>query len=282
MLFVCGFMAVFVIGGVTGVMIAVAPFDQQVHDSFFIVAHLHYVLLGGGVFPLFGACYYWFPKISGRMLGETLGRWHFWLFLIGVNVTFFPQHTLGLEGMPRRVYTYLPETGWGPLNLLSSIGAAIIAVSIVLFIVNVAISWRRGRIAGPNPWGSPSLEWRTGSPPPSYGFLLLPVRRPDGSDDPAGDVTDGLRNDRREVVVTTALDARVDHRHRLPEPTIWPLAMAVAVGVMFIGAVFTPWALLWGTLLAFGTFAGWAWPRSGAMTPAIVALPDGTDREVTP
>jgi cytochrome c oxidase subunit I+III len=282
MLWVCGFIAVFVIGGFTGVMIAAAPFDQQVHDSFFIVAHLHYVLLGGAVFPLFGGCYYWFPKVTGKMLGETLGKWHFWLFAAGVNVTFFPQHILGLNGMPRRVYTYLPETGWGSLNLLSSIGALIIAASVIVFLTNVVLSWRGGAIAGANPWRSASLEWRTESPPPSYGFLLFPVM-PATADANSFDVAlSGLRNDNREALVTTAIDARIDHRHRLPPPSIWPLAMAIATAVTFIGAIFTPWALLWGGGLSFVAFAGWAWPRARAFDRVIVALDDGSVREVTP
>ena len=133
-----GFVLVFVIGGLSGVMVASVPFDQVVHDTYFVVAHFHYVLIGGAVFPLFGAFYYWFPKVTGRLLGERLGRWHFWLFFLGVNLTFFPMHLLGLDGMPRRVYTYLAETGWGNLNLLASAGAVLIAVSVAIFLVNVA------------------------------------------------------------------------------------------------------------------------------------------------
>ncbi|HEX6670111.1 MAG TPA: cytochrome c oxidase subunit I, partial [Gemmatimonadales bacterium] len=144
LLFVLGFVVVFIIGGFTGVMVASVPYDVQAHDSYFVVAHLHYVLLGGAVFPLFGAFYYWWPKVTGRMLDERLGRWHFWLFFAGVNLTFFPMHQLGLDGMPRRVYTYLPETGWGPLNLVATIGALTIAVSVALFLVNLARSLRGG------------------------------------------------------------------------------------------------------------------------------------------
>src|SRR5881396_451436 len=125
LLFVCGFIARFVIGGLTGVMIALVPFDRQVHDTFFIVAHFHYVLIGGAVFPLFAACYYWFPKITGRLLSERLGAWVFGLFFVGFNLTFFPMHILGLHGMPRRVYTYPAAMGWGTLNLLATAGAAL-------------------------------------------------------------------------------------------------------------------------------------------------------------
>jgi cytochrome c oxidase subunit 1 len=157
MLFAIGFMLVFIIGGVTGVMIASVPFDLQVHDTYFIVAHFHYVIIGGVVFPLFGACYLWFPKATGRLLSERLGKWHFWLFFIGTNLTFFPMHLLGLDGMPRRVYTYLPEMGWGDMNLLATIGAGVIVASVVCFGVNVLASLRWGAVAGPDPWGGPTL-----------------------------------------------------------------------------------------------------------------------------
>src|SRR5687768_13607607 len=163
MLFALGFIVVFTIGGLTGVMVASVPFDLQVHDSFFVVAHLHYVILGGVVFPLFGALYLWFPKITGRMLSESLGKWHFALFFIGTNVTFFPMHLLGMDGMPRRVYTYLPGTGWGDLNLLATVGSWIIAASVLVFVANVIVSLRSGAHAGDDPWGGPTLEWATAS-----------------------------------------------------------------------------------------------------------------------
>jgi len=175
LLFVLGFIFTFVNGGITGVMLASVAFDKQAHDTFFVVAHLHYVLLGGGVMPLFAAFYYWFPKITGRMLGETLGKWHFWLFVIGVNVTFFPMHILGLNGMPRRVYTYLAASGWGPLNLLATVGAVTIATSVLLFVINAIKSWIGGEVAGPDPWKSSGLEWAVSSPPPSFNFLHTPI-----------------------------------------------------------------------------------------------------------
>jgi cytochrome c oxidase subunit 1 len=278
MLFAIGFIVVFVIGGMSGVMIASVPFDLQVHDTFFIVAHFHYVILGGVVFPLFGAFYYWFPKFTGRMLGETLGKWHFWTFFIGVNTTFFPMHILGLHGMPRRVYTYLPETGWGNLNLLATVGSWIIAVSVILFVINVLRSWKGGAVAGDDPWRAPTLEWATSSPPPTYNFAEIPVvesRTPLWSSTELP-VATGLSTNRREVLVTTAIDAEPDNRHEHPSESIWPLAMAVAIAVTFIGAVFTPWAYVVGFALAAIAFAGWAWPRG--VKPEDLFRPTYTDR----
>ncbi len=264
LLFVLGFVVVFIIGGFTGVMVASVPYDVQAHDSYFVVAHLHYVLLGGMVFPLFAAAYFWLPKATGRMLDERLGRWHFWLFFLGVNLTFFPMHQLGLDGMTRRVYTYLPETGWGPLNLLAGVGALTIAASVAVFLVNLVRSRRDGAPAGDNPWHAPSLEWATASPPPPYNFHLIPTvqsRMPLWNDPPDAPVVTGLRTDMREILVTTMLDAEPDSRMRLPEPTIWPLLAALATGVTFITLIFTPWGLPIGIVLITMAFIGWGWPR---------------------
>ena len=263
-LWVIGFVVVFIIGGFSGVMIASVPFDQQVHDTYFIVAHFHYVLIGGAVFPLFGAFHYWFPKVTGRRLSDALGYWQFWLFFIGMNLTFFPMHQLGFEGMPRRVYTYLPETGWGDLNLLSSIGAATLAVSVLVLLVNVVRSLQRGLPAGDNPWDGGTLEWATTSPPRPYNFPLIPVvdgrgplwRHPEGL--PA---IGGLRTDVREVLLTTLLDAEPDSRHRHPTPNIWPLHAAIATTITFVSLIYTPWGFVVGFPLLLIAFVGWAWPH---------------------
>jgi cytochrome c oxidase subunit 1 len=266
MLWVLGFIVLFVIGGVTGVQIASVPFDLQMHDTYYVVAHLHYVLLAGAVMPLFGAIYYWFPKMTGRMLDERLGKWHFWLFFIGVNLTFFPMHLLGLWGMPRRVYTYLGETGWTRMNELASAGALVIVVSVTVFLWNVARSVRRGAIAGDDPWGAGTLEWATSSPPAPYNFLHIPVVTglyalwSRGENRP---VVTGLREDRPEVLVTTTVDAEPDHIHAAPWPSIAPLLLAIAVGVMFVLGIFTPWALPIGALLAIPGGLAWGWPKSG-------------------
>jgi cytochrome c oxidase subunit I+III len=263
-LFVLGFVVLFIIGGFTGVMIASVAFDQQVHDSYFIVAHFHYVLIGGAVFPLFGAFYYWFPKVTGRMLSERLGRWNFWLFFIGMNVTFFPMHQLGFEGMPRRVYTYLAESGWGDLNLLATLGAVTIATSMLIFVINVIRSYRGGLLAGDDPWGGETLEWATTSPPPHYNFEYPPVvesRAPLWDTGGEMPVVTGLRTDVRDTLVTTLLDAEPDSKHRHPSPSIWPLLTAIATTILFVTLIFTPWGAVIGTPLLLLGLLGWSWPR---------------------
>jgi cytochrome c oxidase subunit 1 len=262
--FVLGFFFILVLGGLTGLMLAAVPLDLQIHDTFFVVAHLHYVLIGGAVFPLFGAFYYWFPKVTGRMLDETLGRWNFWLFFIGFNVAFFPMHILGLQGMPRRVYTYGAETGWGTLNMISSLGAAIIVVSVVLFLVNVWRSYRAGAIAGADPWGASTLEWATESPPPPGNFhppLAVGGREPLWERRGVIGRVGGLSNDPPEVLVTTLLDATPHHRFAFPTPTIWPLIAAIATTVMFVSSIFTPWAVVWGSIPIAIALIAWFWPR---------------------
>jgi cytochrome c oxidase subunit 1 len=262
-LFVLGFIFLFMIGGLTGVMVASVPFDLQVHDTYFVVAHLHYVLIGGGLFPLFGAFYYWFPKVTGRMLSEKLGKLHFWLMFIGVNVTFFPMHQLGLEGMPRRVYTYLADMGWGPLNLVATVGAVITVLGMATFLFNVGTSLRKVPDAGDDPWAASTLEWATSSPPPAYVFENLPIadsRTPLWSNPHELPVVAGMRNDIREVLVTSTLDAIPDSRHSEPFPSIWPFLTALAIGVLFIVSIFNPVGTLIGTALAAIGFLGWGLP----------------------
>jgi cytochrome c oxidase subunit 1/cytochrome c oxidase subunit I+III len=177
MLFATGFLVTFTIGGLSGISFAAFPIDWQVTDTYYLVAHLHYVLFGGTVFALFAGAYYWFPKISGRMLSEKLGKWHFWLMLLGFNMTFMVQHFLGLIGMPRRVFTYPDLPGWAALNMISSIGAGIMGIAVAIFLWNLITSSIDEEPAGNNPWDAWTLEWATTSPPPPHNFDLLPPIR---------------------------------------------------------------------------------------------------------
>ena len=177
LLFCCGFLLQFLVAGLTGIMLAVAPFDWQLHDSYFVVAHFHFTLIGGLVFGLFAGMYYWFPKVSGRMLNEKLGKWHFWLLCIGFNMTFIPLHFAGMLGMPRRIYTYAPGRGWELWNLIATVGVLFQAAGIACFAWNVVRSSIKGDRAGDDPWDGWTLEWATTSPPPEYNFEKLPVVR---------------------------------------------------------------------------------------------------------
>jgi cytochrome c oxidase subunit I+III len=263
LLFVIGFIVTFVIGGLTGVMVASVPFDTQVHDTYFVVAHFHYVLIGGAVFPLLGAVYYWFPKFTGRMMSERLGRWAFWLIFIGFHLTFFPMHILGLEGMPRRIYTYQPDLPWHGINLFVSVSAVILAAGFLIFFIDAIISARSGKPAGDNPWDAPTLEWATSSPPPAYNFAYIPVV---GSANPLWDqvgslnVASGLRTARRELVVTTITVAEPQARESSPRNSIWPLLTAIATSIMLIWSIFSPWAVVWGSIPIAITLIGWFWP----------------------
>ena len=264
LLFVIGFIITFVIGGLTGVMVASVPFDTQVHDTYFVVAHFHYVLIGGAVFPLLGAIYYWFPKITGRMMSERRGRWAFWLIFVGFNLTFFPMHILGLEGMPRRVYTYQPEMPWAGLNLFVSLSAIVLAAGFLTFFIDVIRSAQSGPPAGPNPWGASTLEWATASPPPAYNFRRIPVvaaRDPLWETQDELPVASGLRLDRRELVISTVVEAVAEARESSPRDSIWPLWAAIATSVMLIWSIFTPWAVVWGSVPVAVTLVGWFWPN---------------------
>ena len=181
MLFCIAFVFQFLIAGLTGIILSVAPWDWQLHNSYFVIAHFHYVLVGAIVFNIFAAIYFWYPKVTGRMMNETLGRWHFWLFLIGFHVTFDTMHFVGLLGMPRSIFTYMPDRGWATLNLVISLGGFLQGIAVLLFAWNLVHSYFRGREAGNDPWDAWTLEWSTPSPPPAYNYATDPVvhsRRP--------------------------------------------------------------------------------------------------------
>jgi cytochrome c oxidase subunit I+III len=262
LLYVLGFLLVFVLGGVTGVMFAVIPFDQQVTDSYFVVAHFHYVLVGGAVFPILAGIHYWLPKISGRMPSETLGQVSFWLVFAGFNLAFFPMHISGLLGMPRRVYTYPADMGWGTLNLLSTIGAYVLAVGLVVVAVNVVLTYLRGEPAGDDPWGAPTLEWATSSPPPAYNFASVPIVR---SASPLWDDSSHATNvtlaEGHQTTETSLLEGDPQRALHMPSESVVPLAFAVALALVFVGLILEAW---WVSIVAGGLAAlalgAWHWP----------------------
>jgi cytochrome c oxidase subunit I+III len=266
MLYALSFFFVFIVGGLSGVMVASGPLDRQVHDTFFVVAHLHYVLIGGSLFPLLGGLIFWFPKITGRMMSERLGKISFWLLMLGFNLTFFPMHQLGLAGMPRRIYTYPASMGWQRLNMLATIGAGVIFVSLLVYLVNVIVSLRAGAIAGENPWAAPSLEWGTTSPPPPYNFSPQPTiasREPLWDTERTPPPIVGLAADKREVLVTYLLDAEPDHRYPMPGPSLWPLLTAITTSTMFVWSIFDAWGVVWGSIPIAICLIGWFWPTKG-------------------
>jgi cytochrome c oxidase subunit I len=270
--FACGLIALFTVGGITGVMQAVVPFDWQVTDTYFIVGHFHNVLFAGTVFGVFAGFYYWFPKLSGRMLDDRLGKWHFWTLAVGFSLTFLPMYALGLLGMPRRVYTYASNVGWSDLNLVSSIGGYIIAVSIVIFVVNVVRSLRSGEVAGDDPWDAWTLEWATTSPPPRDNFTSLPpihsarplwdLKHPDQPDEPGWeDEAAPAGGGGVEASVEVPDAAPPGQAHEAPpgpgHETTLPVFAAMAVLLMGIGLLTTLLVSLAGILFLFLVAALW-------------------------
>jgi cytochrome c oxidase subunit I len=247
MLFALGFIAMFTLGGLSGVMHSIVPSNSQQTDTYFIVAHFHYVLFGGLIFAFFGGFYYWWPKMFGHFLDEKIGKAHFWLLLLGFNMTFGPMHLVGLRGMPRRTYTYGEGFGWETLNQIETYGGFIIAFATLLFVVNIAVSRKKNVVAGADPWDGRTLEWTIPSPPPAYNFAEIPevhefddfwhrkyaedddgrlLRLPSGGADDHGDH-----------------DEHAQHIH-LPSPSYWPFVLALGLPIMGYGFVFKAWWVL--------------------------------------
>jgi cytochrome c oxidase subunit 1 len=273
LLYVIGFFFTFVIGGLTGVMIAAVPLDLQLHDTYFIVAHFHYVLIGGAVFPLLGAITYWFPIFTGRMMSEALGKVTFWMIFLGFQLAFFPMHFAGILGMPRRVYTYPAGMGLELPNLLSSIGSMVTAVAVLLFVVNMVKSAIAGKAAVANPWDAATLEWAAGCPPRPDNFAHIPVvdsRTPLWDAGNKLPVVHGLRVEDRELLLTTVIAAEPDAREPSGMPSLWPLISATAVAVMFVCSIFSPWAVLFGAIPATIALIAWFWPKSPKPEPEPV------------
>jgi len=243
--FSLGFIAMFTLGGLSGVMHASPPVDLQQTDSYFIVAHFHYVLFGGSIFGLFSGVYYWWPKIFGKLLDERLGKLHFWLMMIGFNVTFFPMHFLGLIGMPRRIYTYAPDLGWNFWNLVATIGAFIIALSLLVFLGNVVKTTRSGAPAPADPWDGRTLEWTIPSPPPVYNFAVEPLVH-DRDDFWVQKYGDGHGIPPRKPSPPAHVDTSSIH---MPPPSYWPILLAGAFLFMVSGALVSIYQVVLGGFL---------------------------------
>ena len=294
MLWALGMMFIFLFGGITGVMVAMVPFDWQVQDSYFVVAHFHYTLVGGSVFPIFAALYYWFPKMTGRMANRAVGRWSFWLVFLGFNGTFFPLHVLGLWGMPRRVYTYQQGLGWDGINLFATVSAYVMALGFVLSLGNFVWSRWKGRLAPPNPWDADTLEWATASPTPTYNFAWFarvrsryPVwDQPELAD---GRLADAVVPGEEPVLVppgeevehytmaTGGTEADPEQVMVMPEPSYWPLILALGMTLGCYGVLIRQGAMsLAGVVVVLVALGGWFWP---AYEPEEQVELAGEDRE---
>ena len=270
-LFFASMILLFVIGGVSGFMTASVPVDWQLTDTYFVVAHLHYVLVGINVFPVVGATYFWFPKLFGRMMDERLGRWNFWTMFLGFNLGFLPMHLTGLLGMPRRIWTYPAGLGWSALNMITTIGSFVFAIGVLLFFVNVAKSLRSGAKALADPWGGPTLEWALPSPPAPYNFAVIPTlasRHPlweDALDESKGrsSIARGMTLDQgKETITTTPMDAEPDRIVEMPEDSWAPFLLTLALAVLFVAMLLKSWLVIAiGGLLVFGALLFWLWPR---------------------
>ena len=287
LLWIVGFIVFFIIGGLSGVMFAAVPFDQQVTDTYFIVAHFHFVIFGAAVFPLLGGLYYWFPKVTGRMYYERVGKVSFWLAFAGTTITFMPMHIAGLLGMPRRQWTYPVDVGWGTINLVETLGSYLLTCGLVLVFVNLAVSLRKGQPSGSDPFGGDTLEWATTSPPPAYNFAVIPtVTSPYPMWD-ARDRDEDLRRVREGTLVldeghqtpaSTVVDGEIDEVLVMPSDSPWPITLAGFLALVFVFLLTGHWttALVFAGAVALALGA-WHWREGGAQLVGTVqrAQPNG-------
>ncbi len=267
MYYAVGSIALLVIGGLSGVFTGIIPVDWQVHNTYYVVAHIHYVLIGANLFPVFAGFYYWLPKMTGRMMNETLGKWSFWVMFIGFNLGFFPMHIVGLMGMPRRIYTYPRGLGLESMNELMTFGAFLLGIGILISIINLFMSLRSGEIAGRNPWNADGLEWETDSPPAAYATVHIPTvvsRHPlwDEHEEEADPNNDRLLTQARLTLTTTLLDARPVSVATMPSDTLVPLFASVTMFFVFLALVFQwMWVALGALIATFLLGCIWLWPK---------------------